>query len=262
MSALGITPVVLTWNEAANIERTLSRLAWAPTVLVVDSGSDDGTQGLAKTFSNVEVVERKFDEHVRQWEFAIRRPEVATHWVLALDADYVLSEELVEELGGLEPEPGTTAYRARFRYCIDGRALRAAIYPPVLVLFDKSHSRFEMDGHTQRLATDGRIQGLRGEIFHDDRKPFERFVEAQRRYARLEADRILTTPWSELPWSARIRRLRWVASWSVPLYVLLGKGLILDGSAGLKYANQRRIAESMISRAVGRGLSERVRRNA
>ena len=261
MSVLEITPVVLTWNEAANIERVLDRLAWARTVLVVDSGSDDGTQRLANSFPNVAVVERKFDAHVDQWEFAIRRHEVTTRWVLALDADYVLSQDLVEELGELEPEPETTAFRARFRYCIDGRALRGSIYPPVLVLFDKSRSRYETNGHTQRLATDGRIQDLRGEIFHDDRKPLGRFVEAQRRYARLEADRILATPWSELPWSARIRRLRWVAPWLVPLYVLLGKGLILDGSAGLKYANQRRVAESMISGAVGRAHSERVRRN-
>ena len=252
MSALEITPVVLTWNEAANIERTLGRLAWAPTVLVVDSGSDDGTQRLAKTFPNVDLVERKFDDHARQWEFAIRRPEVATKWILALDADYVLSEELVEELGELNSEPETTAYRARFRYCIDGRPLRGSIYPPVLVLFDKSRSRYKAKGHTQLLVTGGRIQGLRGEIFHDDRKPLERFVESQRRYAALEAARILQVPRRELSWSGRLRRLRWVSPWLVPLFVLFGKGLILDGRAGLGYAHQRWLAERAISRALRR----------
>ena len=61
-----VTPLVLTYNEAANIERTLRALAWANEVVVLDSFSDDGTPELAMTFPNVRVVQRRFDQHAKQ----------------------------------------------------------------------------------------------------------------------------------------------------------------------------------------------------
>jgi glycosyltransferase involved in cell wall biosynthesis len=245
-----ITPVVLTLDESANIERTLARLAWAARVLVVDSGSDDGTQKLARTFDNVVVVERLFDSHAAQWEFGIRHPQVESDWVLALDADYVLTPELIAELERLEVPGEVAGYRARFRYCIEGVPLRASLYPPVTVLFDRRRARYVQSGHTQRLAVDGTVGELRGRILHDDRKPCARFVAAQRRYARLEAGRLRTTPWRDLPWSGRLRKLRVLTPWLVPLWLLLGRGLVLDGRAGLAYARQRRIAEAEIARAL------------
>lgn len=250
MTAPRITPVVLTWNEAANIERTLSRLGWAEKVLVVDSGSDDGTQELAMRFANVVLVERAFDNHSAQWEFGIRHQEVATEWILALDADYVLGEELVAEIRRLDPASGPRGYRARFRYCIEGEPLRASIYPPVVVLFDRRSARYEQVGHTQRLGVEGEIGLLSGRIDHDDRKPFARFAEAQRRYAALEAARLVATPWRALSWSGRVRRLRFVAPLAVPLWLLVGRGLVLDGSRGFAYARQRWLAEATIARAL------------
>ena len=58
-----ITPVVLTYNEAANIGRTLERLAWAREVVVVDSHSTDDTISIARRFPNVRVVQRPFVDH-------------------------------------------------------------------------------------------------------------------------------------------------------------------------------------------------------
>jgi glycosyltransferase involved in cell wall biosynthesis len=246
-----ITPVVLTWNEAPNIERTLSRLGWAQRVLVVDSGSDDGTQERARRFANVVLVERAFDSHATQWELGIRHPEVVTDWVLALDADYVLGEELVAELGSLDLGSGPRGYRARFRYCIEGEPLRASLYPPVVVLFDRRAARYEQVGHTQRLKVRGEVGLLRGRIDHDDRKPYARFVETQRRYAALEAARLTATPWRILSWSGRVRRLRFVTPLAVPLWLLVVRGLLLDGRRGLAYVRQRWLAEASIARALG-----------
>ena len=253
MSQSAITPVVLTWNESANIERTLARLGWAEKVLVVDSGSDDGTQEIARRFGNVVVVERPFDDHASQWEFGIRHPEVPTDWVLALDADYVLTTELEAELARLPlGDRGAAGYRARFVYCIDGRPLRASLYPPVIVLFDRRHASYVQQGHTQRLELDGEVRDLSAPIRHDDRKGFERYVEAQGRYAKLEAERLRGAALSKLSWSGRLRKLRIVAPWAVPLWVLFGRGLLLEGGRGLAYARQRFVAEKMIARELWR----------
>ena len=251
MTSLAITPVVLTWNEVANIGRTLDQLEWASRVVVVDSGSDDGTREVVSRCANATLIEHTFESHSAQAEYAIRRPEIHTDWVLALDADFVLSAELIQELASLPEVPASRGFRIRVRYCIGGRTLRRSLYPPVVALFDRRVTTFRQVGHAHKAVVDGPIGDLRSDILHDDRKPFERFIGAQRRYAALEAARILDASWRDLSWSGRVRRLRWISPWLVPFYVLLGQGLILDGRAGIAYARERRIAESEISKAIG-----------
>ncbi|HEU5130546.1 MAG TPA: glycosyltransferase, partial [Pyrinomonadaceae bacterium] len=89
-----ITPLILTYNEAPNIARSLSALTWANDIVVVDSFSDDDTVAIARSDSRVRVFQRAFDTHRNQWEFGLKETGISTPWVLALDADYVLSDEL------------------------------------------------------------------------------------------------------------------------------------------------------------------------
>src|SRR5919106_2423683 len=98
-----ITPLILTYNEAPNIGRTLENLSWAQDIVVVDSFSDDETLEIAASFPNVRCVQRVFDCHRNQWEFGLRETGIKTPWVLALDADYILTTDLTDELQKLEP---------------------------------------------------------------------------------------------------------------------------------------------------------------
>ena len=100
-----ITPLILTFNEAPNIERTLGQLAWARDVVIVDSMSTDRTRELATArHPGVRWFERPFTTHAEQWNFGLEETSISTEWVLALDADFVLSDALVEELKQLRPE--------------------------------------------------------------------------------------------------------------------------------------------------------------
>ena len=242
-----ITPVILTYNEAPNIGRTLEALRWAGAVVVVDSGSSDATRQIARTFPNVRIFERAFDEHASQWNFAISETRIATPWILALDADYVLSPELVEELSTLEPPAGVAGYRTAFTYCVFGSPLRASAYPPVVTLFRTGQGRYRQDGHTQRIAVDGEIRDLVHRIHHDDRKPFRRWMAGQLRYSRLEAAKLLATPVAQLDAADRLRRLIVIAPIVMPPYCLFVKGNALDGLGGLYYAAQRTVAELLLS---------------
>src|SRR5438876_66689 len=103
MSLLLVTPLILTYNEAPNLRRTLEKLRWAPEILVVDSFSTDETVKIAKSFPQVRVIERQFDSHMNQWNYGLE--QCNTPWVLALDADYVLDDQLVQELQRFSPEP-------------------------------------------------------------------------------------------------------------------------------------------------------------
>lgn len=242
-----VTPVILTFNEAPNIGRSLERMSWARDVVVVDSFSTDETAAIVSRFSNARVIQRKFDAHAQQWNFGIRETAIGTEWVLALDADYIVSEDLLREIQSLAPEADVAGYRASFRYCIEGRPLRATVYTPVTVLFRRERAVYVQDGHTQRVTVDGKLASLSGVIFHDDRKPLSRWVASQDRYMLLEAEKLLNADWSNLGWAGRIRKLRVVAPFAMLCYCLLWQGLVLDGRAGLFYAFQRAFAELLLS---------------
>src|SRR5262245_35297761 len=94
-----ITPLILTGNEAPNIARTLGKLSWAREVVIVDSHSTDDTRAVAEAAHHcVRWYERGFTTHADQWTFALTATGITTDWVLALDADYVLTDALIEEL--------------------------------------------------------------------------------------------------------------------------------------------------------------------
>lgn len=242
-----ITPLLLTWNEEANIARTLDKLRWAREVVVVDSGSTDRTRAICESFPNVRVVVRPFDSHAAQWNFGLKETGIASDWVLALDADYVLTDDLVAELRTLAPEDGNAGYRMLFRYCINGHVLSGSLYPPVVALYRRSAAHYVQDGHTQRVVVDGPIGELKSLALHDDRKPLGRWLAAQDRYAQLECDLLARRSWAELRWQDRLRKLMFVTPWLVPVYCLtVGKGF-RDGWPGIFYALQRSVAETVLS---------------
>jgi glycosyltransferase involved in cell wall biosynthesis len=242
-----ITPLILTYNEAPNIGRVLEQLRWAHDIVVVDSFSSDDTLAIISSFPNARVYRREFDTHENQWNFGLKQTGIESEWVLGLDADYILTPELVDELRTLEPASRVQGYRAAFSYCINGRQLRSGIYPPVTVLFRRRAANYTQDGHTHKLVLEGLVEDFRSRILHDDRKPLSRWLEAQSRYTRLEALKLHNTHPSELGWTDRIRRWRIVAPPAMLFYCLVVRLGILDGWAGFYYAFQRALAELMLS---------------
>lgn len=255
-----ITPLILTYNEIANIERTITPLGWARRIVVVDSFSDDGTVELLKRDSRVDVYQREFDTFAAQCNFGLE--QITTDWVLSLDADYVCSKELIREIENLPDDPAEVGFRVRFRYCVNGRPLRSSLYPPRTILYRRSLARYERDGHAHRVAVGGAQGRLGAFVYHDDRKPLEAWLAAQARYVANEVQKLRTTPVERLSFADRVRLRRWVAPLVMPFYCLLGKALLLDGRAGLEYTLQRTYAELLLSlKLVVEGSSVSVARN-
>lgn len=245
-----ITPLILTYNEAPNIARAIEGVSWAGEIVVVDSYSDDETVQIARAFPNVRVVQRAFDCHRNQWEFGLKETSITTPWVMALDADYVVTNELTDELKSLRPS--AAGYRAKFIYCINGKKLRSGIYPPVTVLYRREAATYVQDGHTQRVSLNGAIEDLRAPMLHDDRKSFRRWFKSQTKYTELEAQKLMTAEPSSLTLQDRLRRWLVVLPPAMLVYCLIVRGGILDGWAGFYYAFQRTMAELMLGHRLTR----------
>jgi glycosyltransferase involved in cell wall biosynthesis len=257
---ISLTALILTYNEQENIRRNLEALVWVPQVIVLDSFSNDQTLEIARSFPNVQVVQRVFDTHANQWNAGLDR--IDTEWALTLDADYVLTAELQEEIKKLEPASDIALYWGEFDYCIFGRPLRASVYPPRVVLFRTKQTRYVDEGHTQQLRVKGKLAKLKGKIWHDDRKPLSRWFQSQVRFAELEASYLLgahstgsgptahstgSGPEAELSRADKMRKWLIVVPLAMPIYLLLGRGLIFDGWNGWYYTFQRTVAEMMLS---------------
>ncbi|MFZ4729494.1 glycosyltransferase family 2 protein [Pseudanabaena sp. UWO311] len=240
-----ITPLILTYNEVPNIGRTLERLTWAKRIVVIDSFSDDATLEILNSYPQVEVFQRQFDHFAEQCNYGLS--QVQTGWVLSLDADYILSNELIEELHSLPDHLTKDAYFVKFKYCVFGIPLRGTLLPPRKVFYRKDKAIYLEDGHAHRVQVTGDYGYLAGYISHDDRKSLSRWLQSQDRYLLIEAQKLLATPKSELSFGDRLRKQKVIAPIVILLYCLILKGGILDGWAGWYYAWQRTLAEILLA---------------
>jgi glycosyltransferase involved in cell wall biosynthesis len=240
-----ITPLILTYNEAPNIARTLKQLTWATTIVVIDSYSDDETLQILKSYPQVCIFQRQFDSFAAQCNFGLS--QIQTEWVLSLDADYILSNELIYEIKELSNHSNINSYSVWFKYCVFGQPLSGTLLPPRKVLYRREQAIYQNDGHAHRVKVPGESKLLSGYIYHDDRKSLERWLWAQNRYMLLEAKKILETPLQELSWGDRIRKQKFIAPWIILFYCLFLKQGILDGWVGWYYAFQRVLAEILLS---------------
>jgi glycosyltransferase involved in cell wall biosynthesis len=248
-----ITPVLLTYNEACNIERTLSCLKWARDIVVVDSGSTDETLSIVSRFPAVRIFHRPFDTFAAQLRFATEQTDIATDWILRLDADFQLTEALIEEVRKLDPDSPVAAYRIPFAYAIFGRRLCSSLYPARPILLRRGKFSIDDRGHADSWTIDGPVRATRNCAVHDDRKSIESWLRAQGRYMVREVDRATK---GRGGWKDWIRSKPPVMPIAVFVYCLIAKGLIFNGRAGLLYALQRAVAEAILSLML---LEERLR---
>jgi glycosyltransferase involved in cell wall biosynthesis len=254
-----ISVVVLTHNEAINIERCLASVRWADDVLVIDSGSTDGTQDLAKAMG-ARVMYRPFDHFAGQRNFALDEGALRHDWVLHLDADEEASAELKAQIQAVvaQSDSAKPGWRVPSRLILLGQWLRrSGMYPAYQVRFGrKDQLRFVMVGHGQRetLAPE-QLGTFTGHLVHHNfSKGISDWMTKHARYAKAEAQLAVERgPESHTGglWTALLqsrdptqrRRALKHLSLRMParpllrfLYVYVVRRGLLDGRAGLRYA--------------------------
>lgn len=240
-----VTPVILTYNEDRNIEATLASLAWAPRVVLLDSGSTDRTEQIARCFGNVSWFKRDFTDHLSQWRYALQETSISTEYVLALDADMRPGLGFRDELRKFLDRRQFAGAWIPFEYRVLGHGLLGSIYPAQVRLFRRRDVHIDQPGHTQVFHVNGPLYRFRSKLIHEDHKPVSRWLDSQMKYASLEAARIRIAPKKAL--KDRLR-LVGISPAVYATYAYIRAGGPLKASASRAYAYERLIFETILAR--------------
>lgn len=184
--------MILTFDEESNLPECLASVQGL-RVLVVDSGSTDGTLSIAGS-AGAEVFSHPFETHAKQWEWALAHLPLRETWVLGLDADQRVTPELrraIEAALGDVPEEVDGFYFAR-RQVFRGKWIRWGGYYPkyLLKLFRRTAVRFDAaDVVDHHFWVRGRTRILPGDLIEANRKEDDItvWIAKHNRYAALQA---------------------------------------------------------------------------
>lgn len=163
MSSLSV--IIITKNEAHNIEACLQSVAWADEIVVIDSGSQDDTVEICKKYTD-KVFVRDWPGYGVQKQRAL---DMATkEWVLSIDADERVTPELKEEILKAIDSSHYDGYEIYFQseYC--GRMIRFGDWwnDRQAVLFRRTKAKFVTSLVHESIDIQGRIGKLKGKIYH------------------------------------------------------------------------------------------------
>ena len=166
---IDVSVVVITLNEADNLERCLRSVGFAREIVVVDSFSEDLTVDIAHRFTD-HVYQHTFAGHIEQKNYALA---LATHdWVLSLDADEVLTPELEAAIGGMTLTllEGREGFLIRRKNLFLGKWMNHTGWGPGprVRLFKKSSAHWGGENpHDQVILADPfKVGELNGELLH------------------------------------------------------------------------------------------------
>ncbi|MGA9396289.1 MAG: glycosyltransferase family 2 protein [Azonexus sp.] len=185
-----LSVAIITLNAATQLAACLESVRFADEIVVVDSGSDDGTQALAERHG-ARVIAQDWLGFGPQKQFAV---EQASHdWVLCLDADERVTPALQASIENALKSPSTTAFRFARRNRFLGRYLgHGEGYPDwSLRLFDRRQARWSNDAVHEKVETQCSVGELAGDLLHDSAESLASYLNKQNRYTTLAADMAL-----------------------------------------------------------------------
>ena len=161
-----VSVTIITLNEAAHIAAAIDSVSWADEILVVDSGSTDGTPEMARA-KGATVVCREWPGWVEQKNFAAG--QAAHDWIFSLDADErvppPLAGEIRELLSGDPPMRGYRVPRVTFHL---GKWIRTTdFYPDYQTrLYDRRAARWRGKYVHESVSVDGPVGRFRHDLEH------------------------------------------------------------------------------------------------
>jgi glycosyltransferase involved in cell wall biosynthesis len=186
-----ISAVIITYNAERRLAQCLASLQGiADETVVLDAYSTDQTQAICRQFAHVRLSTQVFTTYAQQKNDAIA---LAQHrYILSLDADEVLSNELREQIIQAKQQWGYDAYAfSRRNYCGDYWVRYGGWYPDRKIrLFDRRKARWAGGNPHEYLLldADARLGRLSGDLLHYTADTLADWIARNERYSTLQAE--------------------------------------------------------------------------
>ena len=255
-----ISVIVLTKNEEKRIARCLKPLSTEfSDIRVVDSASDDNTVRMAKGFGTQITDFHWNGKYPKKYQWSLEHLEELNDWVLFVDADEIVTPELIKELEDLNP--AGAGYYITSRYRVDGKVLKFGMMNKKLCLINRHKMIFpvvddlditegvgEIEGHYQPVKRNyfkgEKIGKLKGEMIHDALEDAKGWARKHEHYAQWEAEMDRRGAWPKDP--SLFRHILKIIFKALPfrgiiafIHSYVWKLGFLDGAAGYKLARSR-----------------------
>jgi len=188
-----LTALLITFNEEERIRNVLENISFADEIIVVDSFSTDRTVEIINKFKNVKLIQRAFKNFTDQRKFAISKAKYK--WILFIDADEMISEDLKEEIQiNLENPGDTVAFGVRRNFYFKDQLIRFSGYQTHIVyrIFQKDHCYFDEQKKVhETLITNGKTKNFKNKLDHFSYTDEQSFRKKLKRYAQLRAEELL-----------------------------------------------------------------------
>jgi glycosyltransferase involved in cell wall biosynthesis len=263
-----IEVMILSFNEAANLPHALaSVMGWADAVYVVDSGSNDGSQEIARK-AGAQVIHRPWLGYARQKNWGLENLPIASDWVFILDSDESITPELRDEMIAIAAKPAAQTpdagfYVNRLTKFMGAPIRHAGFFPSYnLRFFRRGSARYEDREVHEHMVVTGPTSRLKHYMLHEDRRGLEHFIAKHNRYSTLEARELIRemarTPADRATRLERgIATRRWLKTNVLPrlpfsgiwrfLYMYVVRLGFLDGVAGFRFCLLLAMYDTFIS---------------
>lgn len=182
-----LSAVIITLNEASRVLKCLESVSFCNEIIVVDSGSTDGTQQICADFG-AKVVKQDWLGYGQQKVFAVK--QARNDWVLCLDADETIDEQLAHNILEFMKNPAAKACTMARCNRFMGRWLRFGEgYPDIsLRLFHRKHAHWSHDPVHEKVIYQDEVHHLAGDILHCSEESIGQYLAKQNHYTDLQAN--------------------------------------------------------------------------
>jgi glycosyltransferase involved in cell wall biosynthesis len=185
-----VSVMIFTLNEAANLPFCLKSIERFSDIIVIDSFSMDGTKEICDK-AKVRFFQNTFKGFGEQRNWALDHTDPKHGWILILDADERVPEELADEISHVASNNpvDVAAYRLKRRFYMWGRWLRySSLYPTWVVrLIKRGKVRYKNRGHAETQEARGKVLALQHDLIDENRKGIHDWFERQNKYSDQEA---------------------------------------------------------------------------
>jgi glycosyltransferase involved in cell wall biosynthesis len=225
-----LSVVLITLNSEKTLAKTLEAVKWADEIVLVDSGSTDGTLGIARQFK-VKIVYKAFDGYGSQKNFATE--QASNDWILSLDDDEILTPELQQEIQNLNLQnTDCHGFKIPRSLIFLGKLLRfSGEYRRLtLRLFNRKYGNWNAEYVHESVEVGGEVGVLKNQILHDSYRDLTDYFNKFNKYTSLGAKTLAER-------NKSVSTFKIISRFPVTfLKIYLLKGSCLDGYAGFMWA--------------------------